>query len=183
LPQQRRERTRQQLEIAGRATGALPRGLARLAGIVEPRLRAEERRHVTQPRHAVHHRVVQLRDHREAAVRETLDDDQLPQRPAAVEGSLVDLGGQRGDFPRAAGARNGRPTHVKLEIEIRLFDPQGPGQPEGHLEQPPSQRRHEVEPSCDELPEAAERVATGNRLRVEDQHRHHVEPVPGQLRG
>jgi hypothetical protein len=113
--------------------------------------------------------VVQLRDHREAAVRETLDDDQLPQRPAAVEGSLVDLGGQRGDFPRAAGARNGRPTHVKLEIEIRLFDPQGPG--------------HEVEPSCDELPEAAERVATGNRLRVEDQHRHHVEPVPGQLRG
>jgi len=134
LPQQRRKRTRQQLEIAGQAAGALQRPLA---GIVETRLRADERRHVPQPRHAVHHRVVQLRHHREAIVRETLDDDHLPQGPAAVEGSLVDLGGQRGDFPRSAGAGHGRTTHVKVDVEIRILDPQGPGQPEGHLEQPP----------------------------------------------
>jgi hypothetical protein len=99
------------------------RGLARgrpLDGQVE-----KHRREV-DARDAVDHGVMGLREHREPARSEALDEPQLPQRLGAVEGLGEDPAGEVEQRPLRAGRRQPGVADVEGEVEARIVDPQRP---------------------------------------------------------
>ena len=72
---------------------------------------------MSTPGHAVHQRVVGLRDQREAAALEPLHDPDLPQRLRAVEPLGEDAPHELAQLVVAAGLRQGGVAHVVVEVE------------------------------------------------------------------
>ena len=67
--------------------------------------------------------VVELLDHRGAAVLEALDDEELPQRPGAVERRADEGGGEVEQLPHRPGVRQRRPAEVVVEVEVGFVAP------------------------------------------------------------
>ena len=111
---------------------------------------------------AVDRCVVHLRQHADAAVGESLDQVELPQRAAAVqrpgddatdllgENGVVTWGGQR-EF-----------ADVEVDVEVGIVEPVGVVESERHFGQPPAKRREAVQPSRDQR---AQCVACGRAVR------------------
>ena len=115
-----------------------------------------------------------LGDRGDVAVLEALDHVHLPQRAAAVERSAEDVGRELGQLGGAAGSRQGRPSHVVVDVEVGVLDPQRVVELERDLDEAPPERRQQVEPALDELDHLLEGVAAGDGGRVEDGRRRHV---------
>ena len=99
----------------------------------------------------VDERVMRLRQHREAPVRETLDEPQLPQRPAAVERLGEHAAREPLQLALAAGAGQRRVAHVVADLEVGIVDPHRAALAERHERQPLAVAGHEVQSRLDRL--------------------------------
>ena len=135
--------------------GALAAG----GGVDGGAVRAEEVHQQLRPGGPVHGAVMDLREEREAPLREPLDDPRLPERSRAVERRAVDAAADGGELAWAArrGARDA--PHVVDDVEVRILDPDRVVQVEGHAHEAPVERRQQVEPARDEVLDLLERVA------------------------
>ena len=79
------------------------------------------------PRHAVHQRVVGLRDQREAVALEPLHQPDLPQRLGAVQALGEDPPGQPAQLVLRARRGQRRVAHVVVDVEARVVDPEAAG--------------------------------------------------------
>jgi hypothetical protein len=96
-------------------------------------------------------RQVDLEHERDAAVGETGDEVQLPQRAGAVEGTGVDAGHHLVERLGVVGLGHGDVAEVVVEVEVGMVTPPGPVQPERHLRQGLAQHRQVVEAGLDLL--------------------------------
>ena len=125
--------------------------------------------------------MVGLGDGCDVAVLEPLHDVHLPERAAAIERPSHHLLGELGQLRLAARGGERGAAHVVLEVEVGVFDPERVVEREGDREQPPPERRQQVEPALDQIAHLLERVPARNRARVEDRSGGHVHVVRGSL--
>ncbi len=116
---------------------------------------------------------------RDVASFETLDHVHLPERPGAVEVASGDSHRQLGQLALVARGRHRDMAEMEVEIEVRIFDPIGVVQTEGHLDEPTTKRRHQVESRLDELANLLISDRVRCRVRVEHRQGRHV-PVGGR---
>jgi len=109
------------------------------------------------PRDAVDHRVVALRDQGEAAVGEPLDHPHLPQWPGAVELLGEDPPGELQQLAVRAGPRERGLADVVLDVERRVVDPERPAGPRGRDLQPLAVARDEVQAHPQRVEQLVER--------------------------
>ena len=83
----------------------------------------EELHREANPTHAVGDGVVHLRQQRRPSALEAFDDRQLPERPSAVEGVLVDEGGQVEELALGARGRQGQAPDVEVQVEGGIVGP------------------------------------------------------------
>ena len=105
----------------------------------------EQVRHHVGAGRAVQRRVVHLRDQRDLAGREPLDEPQLPQRPAAVEQLGADLADQRAERVQVARRRQRDAVQVRVEVDVGVVDPVRVVHVQRHLHEPPLERRQQVD--------------------------------------
>ena len=120
-------------------------------------------------RDAVDHRLVGLRDDREAAVGEPLDEVDLPQRAVRVERPRHQPGHQLGELGGRPGPGQRRAADVERDVEVGVVDPDRPGQlarDVAHLLPVP---RHRHQPPLDGRDQAL--VVEPARRCAEDPHR------------
>jgi hypothetical protein len=87
------------------------------------RLEREERGEQPHARDAVEHRVVGLRDDREATALEPLDEPHLPEGALAIETLREHATRERVQLLDRAGPRDGRVSDVEVEIEVGIRAP------------------------------------------------------------
>jgi hypothetical protein len=95
--------------------------------------------------------VVGLRQDGEAAVRESLDDPELPERLVAVEPLREDAAGQVAQLLLAAGLGQRGLAHVVVEVEVRVVDPDRTALAQRHERELLPVAGHEVEPALERL--------------------------------
>ena len=98
-------------------------------------------RHADAPL-AVGDGVVELLDHGGAAVFETLDDEELPERARAVERGAHERGGEVEQLSHRPGAGQRRPAEVVVEVEVGFVTPLRRGEPAQGGDHPLAQPRH-----------------------------------------
>ena len=76
----------------------------------------------------------------EAVLAQPLDHVDLPQRVATIQGPADEAGDQLDQLVVRTGRGERRLAEVELEVEVGVFDTEGMVEPQGHLDQPPSQR-------------------------------------------
>ena len=59
----------------------------------------------------------------DAAAFETFDNPGLPERPVAIQRMRVNLLDERAELLHSAGRGAHDPAHVRVEIELGVFDP------------------------------------------------------------
>ena len=79
--------------------------------------------HQVRAGHAVDRRVVHLRDRRDVAVLQALDDVHLPQRTGPVERTARDVADELRELLLAAGSGTTDPADVVVEVELGVLDP------------------------------------------------------------
>ena len=171
---------RHQLRL-GRLGLCMPRllGLHRLRHGTE----VEKHRGEVHAGDAVHHRVVRLRDQREAVVVQALHEPHLPEGLRAVEPLGEDAAGEEPQLVHGARCRERGVAHVVLDVEPRVVDPHRPA----HLEPREGQllpvARHEVQPRL----HVSGQIVVGGRRALEQQDGAHVHvgsaPLLRQKRG
>ena len=87
-------------------------------------LEVEEHRGDVDSRDPVHERVVGLRDDREAAALDALDEPHLPERLGAVEALGEDAPDQLAQLVVRARLGQSRVTNVVVEVEARVVHPE-----------------------------------------------------------
>src|SRR3954454_9258852 len=121
LARQPEDAAAEQLEVAGHAArrrgGIGRRQLAALGA------RVEQDREDLVARDAVDDGVVDLRQQRDVAVRQAVDQVDLPQRAVAVERAGEDAGDGLGEPAVVAGRRDGGLADVEVEVEVGVLDP------------------------------------------------------------
>ena len=96
-------------------------------------------------RDAVDRCVVDLREHRDAAALEALDDVHLPQRARAVQRPCVDPRDLLGELMVIARRGQGQFAHVVLEVEVGILDPVRVIEAERNQREPPAERRQQMQ--------------------------------------
>ena len=94
---------------------------------------------------------MRLGQHREAPARETFDQPQLPQRPAAVERLGEHAAGETLQLALAARARQRRVAHVVAQLEVGIVDPHRAALAERNERQPLPVAGDEVQSRLDRL--------------------------------
>ena len=122
-----------------------------------------------------------LGDRRDEVVLEPLDHVHLPQRTAPVERPRHHLRTEARKLVEVAGCRQGDASHVVLELDVGILDPERMVELERDLRQPPAERRQQVEPALDQREDLLEGVATGHGGRVEHARAADVHVVVGRL--
>ena len=111
-------------------------------------------RHADAPL-AVGDGVVELLDHRGAAVLEALDDEELPERARAVERGAHERGGEVEQLSHRPGVGQRRPAEVVVEVEVGFVTPLRRGEPaqggDHALAQPRHLHRRPLEPAAKPL--------------------------------
>ncbi len=100
--------------------------------------------------HSVDERLVGLVEQRHPAGAETLDEVDLPQRSAAVEGPRHNPGNELSELVVGPGARQGGAAYVIADVEVLVVAPQRRGQVPGHGAHPLPVARHERDPVEDQ---------------------------------
>ncbi len=137
--------------------------LARAGVDVEQHLAEVDRRD------AVDQDLVGLREQRDAAVLETLDEVDLPQRAVGVEPARHDARGQVAQLVEGARTRQRGAAYVVGEVEVLVVDPDGVGQAARDAAYVLAVARHERDPVVDV---GQQRVVVEVRVgRVEDLQR------------
>ena len=67
--------------------------------------------------------MVQQRHESDTPAFEALDDPGLPQRPVAIQWVGIYLLDERAELLHPAGSGTDDPAHVRVEIELGVFDP------------------------------------------------------------
>jgi hypothetical protein len=116
-------------------------------------LDVEEHGGDVDPRDAVDEGVVALADDRESVVIEPLDQPQLPQRLAAVQLLGEDSRRQVAQLLLGARRRQRGLTHVVLEVEVRVVNPNRPALAEGNEAELLAEAWHQVQPRGDVVAE------------------------------
>ena len=92
-----------------------------------------------------------LGEHRQSTIRQTLDEIQLPLRPAGLERAVDQPCDQVGELTHPARRRQRGATDVETQIEVRVVDPHRAGEAEGDLADPLPEPRRVSQPGVDEL--------------------------------
>ena len=143
----------------------------------------EERRHHLRPRHPVDDGVVHLGHQGEVSSLQPLDHMELPQWPAPVERSRGQVGDQGRQLGPPARRRKADPAHVVVDVEVGIVDHRRVLEPEGHLDHPLAERRHQGQPVGHQVADAPEAHSPVHRGGVEDQRTQDVQVGGGRLEG
>ena len=149
--------------------GAAPAAL-RPRHIAPVRCQFMQLRDEMHARGAINSGVVRLSQHRKAVLDDArnlhaFDQVELPERTRKIERAGEDAGTDFHERRPVAGAGQGNPTHVVLEIEFTILNPIGIVQVKGHADQALAGERPKVQP----LFEIAEHIRlrqSGNGLAV-----------------
>ena len=174
LPGERRQRVAHHLEVVRHAFG-LPRVSADVTAVG---IGVEHRQCQLVARHSVDRRVMRLREHRDVALLEALDDPRLPQWLPPVERPGDDLLRQRGQLVRATRRGHRDVVEMEVEVEVGVLDPERMVEAERHLDEPPPEGRSEVETRRVHVADLVEPPRDRRRGRIEDHQPGHVH-VPG----
>ena len=157
-------RTGDEADTAGRLRGT-PVVLGHLA---RRRLEVEDHGADVDRRPAVDHRVVGLRDDRDAPALEPLDEVDLPQGAVAVQLPALQAAHQVTEL--SVGARLGEcgPAYVVGDVEVRVVDPHGVGDVSGDPTDLLAVPRHQPDPLLDQTDEPV--VVEPFRWWFEDRH-------------
>ena len=170
---------RQHPQLAGLVVGAEPGGRRGLASL---RFEVEQHAHDLRSGHAVHDRVVDLREHRDRSAIEPVNQVQLPEGAGPVQRTADDPRHLLGQLGVGAGRRQGQLAHVEVEIEVRVVEPVGVVEPEGHLHQPPPERRQQRQPFRDQVLDVGQLEPPARRGGwIQDRQPRHVARLPGRL--
>ncbi len=137
-------------------------------------LEIEELDHQLRAGRTVEQCMVDLHDHPGATAGQTLDDVQLPQRTAAVEGAAEDVGDD--GFEVGGSVRDAVIVGVHVDIE-----PVGLGVAQPRIGQSLAQRREIRQAPPDQLRQRADRGGTWRGACVEHGCPRHVQVVRGRL--
>ena len=138
--------------------------------------RVEQRGQDVHAGDAVDQAMVDLDQHREATLRESFDEGRLPERTAAIEGTLEQPGDQRLQLRVGARRRQVAVADVIVEVEILVVDPHRLVQARREVEALPI-ARDQVQARGDVIPDAREvdsAVGVADRARIEDRGERHV---------
>jgi hypothetical protein len=126
--------------------------------------------------------VVRLRDHRKPAVGQALDEVELPQRSGPVQPAAEQPPDQRPQLFVTAGAGQGGPTDVVVELEVRVVHPHRQAHVPGHLAHLLPVTRDQAEPAADQLDErlVVEGTRRGGCERHDPADVHRRGPVFGE---
>ena len=130
---------------------------------------------------AVDEDLVALREQRDPALGEALDEVDLPERAVHVEGPAHDPADQLAQLLHGAGARQAGAPYVEGQVEAVVVDPDRVGQPAGHLLQPLAVAGHERDPVGDQRGQVG--VVEAVPARLEDLQRRVVHGAGGGVRG
>ncbi len=176
LARQRRGRVRQHPRVRGQRVGLPLLGQRHEA---RPRREVEERRQHRRTAHPVEDRVMHLGHQRRPLPLEPLHDVHLPQRAVGIERPAHHRRHERVELGLAARRRQAGPGDVVVQLEVRVVDPHGVVEPEGHPHRPLAERPHQVQALLDHAADL--RVARRRReerapplRRVHDQRHAHV---------
>ena len=97
--------------------------------------------------------VMNLVDHRYAAIGQTLDEVHLPQRPAAVQRRAGDLADGVVEFPATTGGGQRPRPDVIAEVDLAVLPPHRVVELERDVDEFVAQRVQLIEPAVDDLPE------------------------------
>ena len=172
---------REQLDVAGLAVAAAVEGRRGLASL---RAQIEERPEDLRPGEAVDDRVVDLAHDHGLAVAVVVDQVELPERARAIKRAAEDPRHLLGELVVVAGRRQRQLADVEVQVEVAVFDPVAVVEIEGHLDQPPAERRHERQALGDEALQVGQvERAAGNGRGVDDGDPAHVPVVAAVLEG
>jgi hypothetical protein len=115
---------------------------------------------------AVDERVMGLADEGEAALLQALDHPDLPQRLRAIELLGEDAPGEAQELILGAGLRQRRVTHVVLDREARVVDPERAAGAGGRDRQLLAIAGHEVQPRA----QGIEELRVQRRWALEERH-------------
>ena len=146
---QARQPAAEHLELAGDALGRCTARVGR-RDLAPLGARVEQHAEDLVARHAVDDRVVDLGQQRHAAALQAVDQVELPQRAGAVQRPGEDPRDGLGQLAVVAGRRHRRVADVEVQVEVRVLDPVRVVEPERDLDQPPAERRQQVDALADE---------------------------------
>ncbi len=130
----------------------------------------EEHRRDVDAAHAVHQRMVGLRDDREAVAFEPLDQVELPQRLGPVQWEGEQAPREVAQLLVGAGGGQRAVAHVVAGVEVRIVDPHRAPLAPRHVGQLLAVARNEVHTRLDRL----DQLVVGGRRPFEDEHAGHV---------
>jgi hypothetical protein len=111
-----------------------------------------------------------------------VDHVQLPQRAGAVERAREDPRHGLGELAVAARRRHGGLADVEVEVEVGILDPVGVVEAERNADQPPAERRQQVDAPRHQPADVRDRqLAARCGRRVVDGEPAHVPVGPGGL--
>src|SRR3990170_8993893 len=94
--------------------------------------------------------MMDLRVDRGPAILQAGDHVELPQRTMSVERTSMEPGDLLPEQREGPRPRNRQLPDVELEVEVRVVDPVGAGQAEGHLRQSLPEDRYQMQPGLDQ---------------------------------
>ena len=123
-------------------------------------------------------RVVHLGEHRDLAGLQALDHEELPQRPRAVQRDAGEVAAQVRQLAVTTRRGHRHPVHVPVDVEVVVDHPHRVVDPQGHLLELAVEHRDVGDPALELVTELIEVVAaSGDRLRVQDDHPAHVQQL------
>ena len=117
---------------------------------------------------AVDHRVVGLREDREATPRDALDEIHLPEWPTAIEGPCHEAADEIAELRVTAWSRERGAADVIADVEILIIDPHRVGQASRHPLDLLAVARDEGDPLLDQVHQAVEVETVSGRLEQRD---------------
>ncbi len=137
------------------------------------RLVVEQHREQVDSGNPVDHAVVRLADHGDPVALQSLDDPRLPQRFAPIQLLRHDACAQTLQLPLVSGVRQGRVTHVVVQVEAVVIHPHGVSF-DGDVRQPFPVPRDAVQAGGDVRGDAIDvdsACRVGERFAFENRHR------------
>jgi hypothetical protein len=126
--------------------------------------------------------VVDLREQPEPAVRQAVDEVELPQGPRAVQRTGEDARDGLGEAAVVARRRDRALADVEVEVEVGVVDPVGQVDSERDVDEPAAQGREQVDALRDEPAEVGHlQPSPGRRGGIVDREHPNVAERPGGL--
>ena len=128
--------------------------------------------------------MVNLREHRDLAVGQAVDQIDLPQRSRAVKRTREDPRHLLGQLLVRRRRRQRQLAHVVLQVEVRVVDPVRIVEPERDLLEPPAKRRKQRQPLGNQVVDVGQlKASVRPRRGIEHGHPAHMTGLARRFEG